>query len=275
MNSSQTIIAAVNFSDTAVNAATYASGLAKATGSKLVLFNSFTMSVHSSNSRITAGELQKELERASLRLNILAKDLAKMFDIEVECFSSHSFLESEIDIIIENTKADLVVLGMAERSFEQDLIGNTTTSLIKKLRIPVLAVPGNARFKNINKILFARDASMLPLEEKNSWFIQMAEVLKAEVEFFSVDEKIDHLMKQQGEIYQEDHEAFQSVKFIYKSIRSSTVVNEIRNEIKNYGADILVMAPQKYGFWDSLVHISKTRIMASGLDIPLLSISNF
>ncbi|HBI90470.1 MAG TPA: universal stress protein, partial [Sphingobacterium sp.] len=29
----------------------------------------------------------------------------------------------------------------------------------------------------------------------------------------------------------------------------------------------------KYGFWSSLTHRSKTRMMASGLDVPLLTIS--
>lgn len=105
--------------------------------------------------------------------------------------------------------------------------------------------------------------------------MQLAEILKVEVEFFSVDEKVEYLIEEQGKINRNDTEAFQNVKFVYKSIRSNSVVNAIKQEIKNYEADILVMVPQKYGFWDSLVHISKTRIMAAGLDIPLLSLPNF
>lgn len=275
MNPSQPIIAATNFSDTAVNAVTYAAGLAKATGSKLILFNSFTLSIHSSNSRISAEGMQKELESTTYRLNYLGKDLAKLFDIEVECFCSYSFLEDQLQQIITESQAELVVMGMAERTFEQELLGNTTTMVIKNLNIPVLAVPSNARFKNAKKILFACDSLSLSSVEKYSWFMQLAEILKVEVEFFSVDEKVEHLIEEQGKINVKDIEAFQNVKFVYKNIRSSTVVNEIKLEIKNYGADILVMVPQKYGFWDSLVHISKTRIMAAGLDIPLLSLPNF
>jgi hypothetical protein len=32
------------------------------------------------------------------------------------------------------------------------------------------------------------------------------------------------------------------------------------------------MMPNKYGFWGSLIHRSKTRIMASGSEIPLMSL---
>ncbi|PBJ07990.1 universal stress protein [Flavobacterium sp. ACN6] len=275
MNPSPPIIAAVNFSGTAANAVTYAAGLAKTIGSKLILFNSFTLSIHSSNSRISAEGMQKELESAAYRLDSLGKDMAALFDIEVECFCSYSFLEQELQHIIEQSKASLVVMGMAERTFEQELLGNTTTSVIKNLNIPVLAVPFNARFKDAKKILFACDSLSFSSAEKYSWFMQIAAALQAEVEFFSVDEKVEYLIEEQGNRNAEDREAFENVKFVYKSIRSSTVVNEIKQEITNYDADILVMVPQKYGFWDSLVHISKTRIMAAGLDIPLLSIPNF
>ncbi|MNX96122.1 hypothetical protein D3C86_1284240 [compost metagenome] len=65
------------------------------------------------------------------------------------------------------------------------------------------------------------------------------------------------------------------MKYIYKTVRSNAVINEIEKEIKRYQADILVMVPKKYGFWDSLVHKSKTRIMASGLDVPLLSFPQY
>lgn len=51
-----------------------------------------------------------------------------------------------------------------------------------------------------------------------------------------------------------------------------TLLLAIAAEIKEIKADFLVMMPQKRGFWEAVVHRSKTRLMASGLQIPLLSI---
>ncbi len=98
-----------------------------------------------------------------------------------------------------------------------------------------------------------------------------------EVEFFSVDAKLDDLKQEQDRLLLSStlEEEFQQVKYLYKTVKSNAVINEIKKEINIYNADILVMVPQKYGFWDSLVHKSKTRIMAAGLDIPLLSFPNF
>ncbi|MBW1654710.1 universal stress protein [Flavobacterium quisquiliarum] len=272
-----TIIAATNFSAIASNAVNYAAGLAKTTGAKLVLFNSFSLSVHSANSHITADAMQKQIEKAISRLETLAKEIADSFKIETESICTYSFLEDELPRIIDETKADVVVMGMAERSFEQELLGNSTTSAIKNLHIPVLAVPGKARFQNIQKVLYACDSLSFSAIKKFSWIKNTLGELGAEIEFFSVDEKLDDLKEEQHRILMNSNieKEFEDVKYLYKTVRSNAVINEIKKEITNYEADILIMVPQKYGFWDSLVHKSKTRILAAGLDIPLLSFPNY
>ncbi|PIF70474.1 universal stress protein [Flavobacterium sp. 2] len=269
-----TIIAATNFSTIAGNAVTYAAELAKATGAKLILFNSFSLSVHSANSLITAESMQKQMDKATLRVQVLGSEIADLFKISVESICSYSFLEDELPAIIDQTNADLVVMGMAERSLEQDLLGNTTTSVIKNLNIPILAVPQNACFQNAKKILYACDTLSLSSIRRFSWIREVIGNLGSEIEFFSVDEKLDEIREEQGKILLNSsiEKKFEDVKYIYKNVRSNAVIDEIKKEIKNFEADILVMAPQKYGFWDSLIHRSKTRIMAAGLDIPLLSI---
>lgn len=277
MTSPLTIIAATNFSAIANNAVTYAAGLAKATGAKLILFNSFSLSVHSANSHITADAMQKQIEKAISRLENLAKQTAEMFKIETESICTYSFLEDELPKIIEHTKADVVVMGMAERSFEQELLGNSTTSAIKNLHVPVLAVPEKAHFFNIKKVLYACDSLSFSAIKRFSWIKNALGDFGAEIEFFSVDEKLDDLKEEQHRILMNSNieKEFEDVKYLYKTVRSNAVIDEIRKEIKNYEADLLIMVPQKYGFWDSLVHRSKTRILATGLDIPLLSFPNY
>ncbi|URM35568.1 universal stress protein [Flavobacterium anhuiense] len=277
MISPLTIIAATNFSDIANNAVAYAAGLAKATGAKLVLFNSFSLSVHSANSHITADAMQKQIDRAISKLENVAKEIADSFQIQTAAICTYSFLEDELPRIIKETNADAVVMGMAERSFEQELLGNSTTTAIKNLQIPVLAVPQAARFVNIKKVLYACDSLSFSAIKKFSWIKNTLGGFGAEIEFFTVDDKLDDLKEEQQRILMNSNieKEFEDVKYLYKTVRSNAVINEIRKEIKNYEADLLIMVPQKYGFWDSLVHRSKTRILAAGLDIPLLSFPNY
>jgi len=62
------------------------------------------------------------------------------------------------------------------------------------------------------------------------------------------------------------------IQYFYKNVESSAIIKEIKNEILSYQPDVIIMVPNRYGFWASVVHRSKTRMMAAGLDVPLLSI---
>lgn len=277
MISSNTIIAATNFSNTANNAVAYAAQLAKASGAKLILFNSFSLNYHSAQGLITADAMQKQLEATTNKLKAKGEKIANQYAIEVSCFCTYSFIEEQLAFLINESKASLVVMGMATRSFEQDLLGNSTTTVIKNIAIPVLAVPENAKFKKASKILYACDVLSLSAMKKIDWLRNLVGTIGGEVEIFSVDKTIDHLKQEHQEIMSSAafKEEFQAVKYVYKTVKSNTVIDEIHKEIEHYNADVLVMVPRKYGFWDSLVHKSKTRIMAAGLDIPLLSLPNF
>ena len=271
-----TIIAAVSFSDLSLNAAVYASEVARATGANLLLYHSFNLPIHSANSTLSGEGLQRQIDSAALKLEELASVLADSYGIIVSSFSSYSFLEDQLSRLIEEKSATLVVMGMAEKSLEQDLLGNPTTLTIKSVKIPVLAVPIKARFEGTKRVLFACD-TFRPLSlKKIAWLRDAVAIMQLEMEVFSVDKTVDGFKAKNSVMLVQNilEEECQKIKYLYKSVRSNAVISEIEKEIIRYEADILVMMPEKYGFWDSLIHRSKTRLMASGLQIPLLSIPN-
>lgn len=163
---------------------------------------------------------------------------------------------------------------MAPKTLEQDLTGNTTTAVIKTMKIPVLAVPQGAKFNGIKRVLFAcdvlRGVSVKVLESIKELALQS----NAEVEVFFVDKRIEELKKSQPAVLAENiiNDGFNGITYTHKNVQSNAVIKEIQKEMVQFKADLLIMVPKKYGFWASLVHKSKTRVMASGLEIPLLSI---
>lgn len=269
-----TILIATDYSLIAENAVEYAAAVAQQFKIKLVLFNSFTLPKHVANTILPASSISKLIAENEDRLKNRAELLASTYDIEVVHESAFTFLEDEWNNLIKKYNAGMVVLGMADKAWDQDLLGNTTTSAIKKMRFPVLAIPLGAKFNGLNRVLFACDVLHdIPTEILSRLKKQIPD-LKAEVEVFFVDKKIDKLKTEGIGVVTPDSvtDEQDGLIYSYKNVKSNTVIKEIEKEIIAFKADLLIMTPKKYGFWASLVHKSKTRMMASGLNVPLLSI---
>ena len=86
-----------------------------------------------------------------------------------------------------------------------------------------------------------------------------------------MEQKLDEL-KEDNDVFEHIDRGLENVVHFYKKVNSDKVIWEIEKEIIDSNSNLLVMIPKKYGFWESLIHRSKTREMASGLNIPMLSI---
>jgi nucleotide-binding universal stress UspA family protein len=270
----KTIIVATDYSPVAENAVIYAANIAKDQGARLIVFNSFSLPVHASNTLFSAHAFQEILDANLDDLKKRTEIISKDYNITVipECI--YSFVEDEILGLIEKYSADLVVLGMQKKTVEQSLWGNTTTAAIKKLKFPVLAVPEGAVFTGIKNALFACDDLTAIPASIFSRINDFAARIKAEIEIFHVDETLEKLKGEDQNTLPEvlKSEDSDGIMYFYKNVRSNAVIEEIEKEIIAFKADLLIMIPRKHGFWDSIVHRSKTRVMAAGLQIPLLSI---
>lgn len=269
-----TIIAATDFSPEAENAVQYAASIAKQFNARLILFNAYALPIHAANTILPATSIQEMLEENIHLLKVKAELLSVTHDIQVGYESTYSFVEDELKGLVTKYDAKLLVLGMAKKTLEQDLIGNTTTSAIKKMKFPVLAVPLGAKFEGIKKVLFACDVLEGVPEQILSQIKEIAMGYQSEVEVFYVDQKVDELKTSGQGLVSLDviSDGLDGVTYTHKNVKSNAVIKEIEKEIIAYKAELLIMIPKEYGFWASLVHKSKTRMMASGLDIPLLSI---
>lgn len=265
------ILVATNFSKTSNNAVTYAASLARQLNTKLMLFNAFKLPIHASNTRLSAVSMDALIEKSKEKLKKQALKLSKKFNIEVAYECSYVDLERKVDFLMKSNNYKLLVLGMSVKSMEQNLLGNPTTTLISMKKFPVLAIPVNAKFSGVHKILFACDVMQDVPFRTLAKLKRISIKLKSEVTVFYVQKKIDELVSEQN-AYKAIDQGLENVTHYYKKVNSDAVIKEIEKEINKSEFDVLVMIPKKYGFWESIVHKSKTRVMASGLNIPLLSI---
>lgn len=269
----KTLIVATDYSKEAENAAEYACAAAKHLNTNVVLFNSYTIPLQISNARLPATIFNELLENNKLLLKKRASELSQKYSIQVDYESGFLELNEKLESLFSKYDAGMVVMGTAAHSLGQDLFGNTGTTMILKSNFPVLAVPMNAVFRPIQKILFACDVlrgiNIKILEDVKAFAHRMG----AEVELFHVQNKLRKLSdaKKINDRADQIDQGLEGIPHSYKPVESDAVIDAIKNEIMQINADLLIMVPQRYGFWKSLVHTSKTRVMASQSEIPILS----
>jgi nucleotide-binding universal stress UspA family protein len=270
-----TILAATDYSDLAENAVEYAAAVARHKSERLVLLNIIVYDVHAENARLHVEKFQEMMAQAQARLDKRAAALSDQYGITVLPITANSFLvEEELAKLVAKYDVYMVVMGMAEQSRLQEYWGNATTLAIKHVPVNILAVPANATFKEQRKVLFACDAIHGVFEQLLARIKSVALLFNAEVEVLLIHTKPQTGKQADATEYslQAIDKALQGIAYHYENVDADSIVEGIRLEIIKTHADVLIMAPLQHGFWGTLVHRSKTRKMASGLDIPLLAV---
>lgn len=263
----KTIIIASDFSDEAKNATEYAIKMAKKINAKMILFNLHVLSVHTINARLPYDVIFEAVEKSKMKFENYVSTLSKSHNIVLEPYFAMGSFYEQLENAIKIFKADLVVLGMHEKSLEADILGTTTSATIHKLKTPILAIPIHAKFTGIKKILYACDINKGVTSKILEEVKKTTQKLDAELKVFYVKDRLP-----ETEDAKKILEPLKGINYQYESIQSDAVIGEIKKELISFKPDILIMVPQNYGFWSSIIHKSKTRMMSSGLSIPLLSI---
>ncbi|MEJ2881684.1 universal stress protein [Pedobacter sp. GR22-6] len=269
----KTIIVATDFSAEAENASIYAATAAQQLGVRIILFSLQNVSIHALNSRLPGSTFDHIIIQCYEMVAEAAQKLVHKYKIEVVPDLATGDFYEEIERCQAKYRAELVVLGMPQKSLEQDLLGNTTTKAIDRLSIPVLAVPLTASYREIKKILFACDV-MRGVQTKVLLQVrELAKLLGAEVEVFHVQNQVQALQEMElEENFELIRHELSGIRYVYKGVASNKIVAAIRSELLASNTDLLIMLTHRYGFWNSLVHRSKTREMAAGASVPLLSL---
>jgi nucleotide-binding universal stress UspA family protein len=272
----KTIIVATNYSGSANNAIKYAALLARRTNSTLVLFNAFELSVSAANTLLPASSIDEMISANKKHLKDVAIKVSDTFGITVKCRTGTSFLRGELDYQVEHLDADLVVVGMSESGSGHEY-ENNTISIIRHATYPVLAIPEDASFEGISKILFAFDPDCLHAANKLPLLMEVAAFFNARVQVCHVERKENPMPVNEyyaGNTAINVEGLLNNVVHLYKDIAEDDVVKGIERGIKDFSPDLLVMVPHKYGFWEGMWRKSKTSKMTRRTHIPLLALPN-
>ena len=140
------VIVPVDFSETSLNAARYASQLLTGHyGLEMILYHMYEKEAH-------AAESGKSLE--NLKAELLKKGIVK---IKTLIEQGDDFIE-KLNKLARHQEADLIIMGITGRSgIGQAFIGSNTLDIVEKRVCPVLIIPSDAEYREVKNVLLTSD----------------------------------------------------------------------------------------------------------------------
>ncbi|MFX0558616.1 universal stress protein [Maribacter sp. CXY002] len=272
------ILYATDFSDNAVAALKYAHQLSVSLNYRLVVCHIFGLPIIGDSVVLDdIPKLQKKAKKAT-RVKLekfcsehLGKDW-RTKNLQIEPVENSTILNGILDTA-NNWHAEMIIVGMKGESKLIDLLfGTTTNALIQKAPCPVLAIPADASYMPIKRVVYATD-----FEEEDIHAIQklveFAEPLDAEIKIVHVSTRDEYAGDMQMEWFRDMLESqFLYSKIEFKLIFSDDIFDSLRIYLGDIGADLVVMLERKKeGFLSKLIHRDKVKKMESYGRVPLLS----
>ena len=269
------ILVPTDFSENAGNALDYALQLARKLDSTVTIYHACqvpTTGIHRRAPSIIEQEKQTTMQECRRKLKLLCK---KAIDTEIGCFIEISIAQVNEGIMemSRQTGAGLIVMGTRGGGrLSKWLLGSTTTDVMENSIVPVLAIPDKARYRHIERIVFATDYQDSDFEFIGR-LVEMASGFGSELSLL-------HVQTEPGEFRSEalfdsfrskTRSLFDYRKISFHLLENEDVVGSINRFVNNYEADIISMAISRKTLFDRIFNKSMTKEMAYLTKIPLLA----
>jgi len=281
------ILVPVDFSSFSLNAASYATHVAFQKGAELTLihvyfnpitnpisydhFYSFPANVAETLGEIieNAGELMKEF-RTKLSNYMVEHGLT---DVQVKTEIIGGIAEEAILDFAESGNYDLMVVGIHGKDSSDSWFGSFMTEIINKSGIPVLAIPGNASYKEsmFKKLMYATNfdkSDGLAIRK----LIEIAMPLDTHISIVHIDETSDNPFVNYDLAHFKDKYVANvgNVEMDFDLIVNKNRVRGIEDFILNKEIDIIAVTSHKRNIITSLFKPSLTKELLFRLGIPML-----
>jgi nucleotide-binding universal stress UspA family protein len=268
------IIAPTDFSAPAANAVDYAAGFARKVNADLVLIHCFHLPVMTTGENVvpivTADELEKESKEAieQERLRVMAKYPG----LNVTAKSCMGFAVDEILHCTKDIQPDLIIMGITGAGRLGELMGSTATSVAKHAECPVLIIPEDARFEELERIAMACDLKVMPNKGSFDIVRELAKHFGSGVDIFTVMKPGEEITVEKAANGIQIEHSLEDVKHTMHFTEGNDVVEGIEKFVKNNRINMVTMVTRRHKFIDRLLHESKTKRMAFHTHVPLLAI---
>jgi len=269
------ILVPTDFSADADNALRFAMEIGKKWNASIVLHHSYVMPVYASDLPLALPS-DTELEKSSMDgLTRLFDRFSKEYpDAKFELSVTEGYAEDQIPKTVKRTAADLVVMGTKGASgLREAFIGTITASVLDTVDCPVIAIPSNAKWIRLERLVYATDYEEGDFQHLQS-FIEFARKFSAEVVILHVSHGGEQRVYEVDAIERFKERLVEETKYgkiTFQVLGHSDIYEGINAFVEQYGADLLAMTIRRRTFTEKLLQRSMTKRMAYHAHLPLMT----
>lgn len=258
----RTVLVPVDFSETSLNAATYAvKMLTGVYGVNMILYHVY--------------EKPEQAVVADKEMNLLKEKLSDIGIVKMQilCEAGHDFGHC-IERLARENPTDMIIMGITEKNqVAQAFIGSNTLKLIKKNLCPVLIVPHGTRFTQLKNIALASDFASEPSAAaagiiKNilsSYYAKLHIVNVNPEHHVAITEPYQAVKNKMDEIFNGYQHEFYFLSLYDFQDTMNLFVND-------HHIDIVLTLPKDHSWLNSLTGGSHTKKMAFHSAVPVLAV---
>lgn len=189
-----------------------------------------------------------------------------------EMVSAFNILTDEINELADDKKIDLVIMGTQGATGAKEIfLGSNTVYVIRKSKIPVLAVPAGFTFRPVNDILFPTDYLSHCKEDELYVLIELAKFHRATVTVLHIQDTGElTTAQQQNKVHLEN--SLQQIPHKSETLESNNIPDSIIEYADTSQADLIVMMRGRHSFMQNLLLRQKIDRIGFHVKVPLLVI---
>jgi nucleotide-binding universal stress UspA family protein len=257
----KTVLVPVDFSETSLNAATYAvKMLTGVYGVTMILYHVYEKPEHAATSDKEMYKLKEDLSNAGI---------VKM---QVLCEEGHDVV-SHIERFVKENPTDMVIMGITGKNkAAQTFIGSNTLKLINKHLCPLLVVPPEARFIKLKDIALTSDFAHETAINATTAIKDILSSYYAKLHIVNVNPEhnvsITEPYQQVKNKMEESLKGFQHEFYFIGLYDFHDTMNMFVND---HHIDMIITLPKDHNWLSTLLGSSHTKKLAYHSSIPVLA----
>ncbi len=172
---------------------------------------------------------------------------------------------------VDKNQTNMVVMGLQGASaMKKARLGGTTVGVIDECKVPVMAIPALAKYRNMENIVYASD--LKNVQKELDIIVEFARIFGSTVHMIHVTPLIDKKIEAEKIAVEEIIAKIGYDKLDFKLIVEDDITTAIDGYIKKTKADLLTTFTHKLSLEEKLFGKSVTRKLAYQGTIPLLAV---